>query len=226
MEPPDNRGVAANERLTAMAGAALLVVFVVEVATVSNLGTLLSIHVFVGVLMVGPLVVKLGSTGWRFVRYYTGNPAFVRQGPPRLWLRLLAPLVVASTLAVVGSGFALVVTGPARPGPFVVLHVISFLVWMPAMAIHVAGHFLEVPRLIARDWRRDASDPAPELRLRHGVTLGTLAAGAIAALLLSPVAAPWTAWVDAGNAPGHAFLVVGLCLAASGLLVTWLLRRW
>src|SRR5207245_2623166 len=45
---------------------------------------------------------------------------------------------------------ALVVTGPASPGPFVALHVISFLVWMPAIAIHVIGHFLEVPRLIAR----------------------------------------------------------------------------
>jgi hypothetical protein len=226
MEPSDNRGVAANERLTAMAGAALLVVFVVEVATVSNLGTLLSIHVFVGVLMAGPLFVKLGSTGWRFIRYYTGNPAFVRHGPPRLWLRLLAPLVVASTLAVVGSGIALVVTGPASPGPFVALHVISFLVWMPAMAIHVAGHFLEVPRLITKDWVRGAPDPVPGRRLRPGLTLGTLAAGAIAALLLSPAAAPWTAWVDAGNAPGHAFLVVGLGLAAAGLLVTRPFRLW
>jgi len=104
--------------------------------------------------------------------------------------------------------------------------VISFLLWMPAMAIHFAGHFLEVPSLIAKDWRRGAGDPAPGRRLRPGVTLGTMAAGAVAALLLNPAAAPWTAWVDAGNAPGHAFLVVGLCLAASGLLVTWLLRWW
>jgi hypothetical protein len=222
----DNPGVAANERLTAMAGAALLVVFVVELATVSNLGTLLSVHVFVGVLMAGPLAVKLGSTGWRFVRYSTGNPAFVRHGPPPLPLRLLAPLVVASTVAVVGSGIALVVTGPASPGPFVALHVISFLVWMPAIAIHVIAHFLEVPRLIAKDWRRGAPDPVPGRRLRPGVTLGTLAAGLIAALLLSPVAAPWTAWVDAGNAPGHAYFVVGLGLAAGGLLVTRLFRWW
>src|SRR5215831_9785529 len=174
MQRSDNRGVVANERLTAMAGAALLVVFVVEVATVSNLGTLLSAHVFVGVLMACPLVVKLGSTGWRFVRYHTGNPAFVRHGPPRLWLRLLAPFVVASTLAVVGSGFALLVTGPARPGPFVALHVISFLVWMPAIAFHVLAHVRQVPRLIAKG------------RTPGAVTLGALAAGAVAALLLSP----------------------------------------
>jgi len=226
MQRSDGRGVAANERLTAMAGAALLVVLVVELATVSNLGTLLSVHVFVGVLMAGPLVVKLGSTGWRFVRYYTGNPAFVRHGPPPLPLRVLGPLVVASTLAVVGSGIALVVTGPASPGPFVALHVISFLVWMPAIAIHVMGHFLEVPRLIAKDWKRDAPDPAPGRRLRPGVTIGMLAAGTIAAVILSPVAAPWTAWVDAGSAPGPAFLAVGLGLAAVGLLIARLFRWW
>ena len=226
MQRSDNRGVAANERLTAMAGAALLVVFVVEIATVSDLGALLSVHVFVGVLMAGPLAVKLGSTGWRFVRYYTGNPAFVRHGPPPLRLRLLAPFVVASTLAVVGSGIALVVTGPASPGPFVALHVISFLVWMPAIAIHVIGHLPEVPRLIGKDWRRGAPDPAPGRLFRPGVTLGMLAAGAIAALLLSPAAATWTAWVDARDAPGAAFFVVGLGLAAAGLLVTRLFRWW
>lgn len=38
----DNRGVAANERLTAMAGAALLCSDLVELATLSSLGTLLS----------------------------------------------------------------------------------------------------------------------------------------------------------------------------------------
>jgi hypothetical protein len=226
MQRSDDRGVAANERLTAMAGAALLVVFVVELATVSNLGTLLSVHVFVGVLMAGPLAVKLGSTGWRFVRYHTGNPAFVRRGPPPLPLRLVALPVVASTLAVVGSGIALIVTGPASPSPFVALHVISFLVWMPAIAIHVIGHLFEVPRLIAKDLRRGAPDPAPGRRLRPGVTLGMLAAGAIAALLLSPATAPWIAWVDAGSAPGQAFFAVGLGLAAVGLLVARLFRWW
>ncbi len=29
---------------------------------------------------------KLGSTGWRFVRFYTGHPELVRKGPPRTLL--------------------------------------------------------------------------------------------------------------------------------------------
>ena len=196
----------ANRRLTAAAGAALLAAIVAELATLAHLGTLLSVHVFVGVLMAGPLTVKLGSTGWRFVRYYAGSPAYVREGPPPLALRMLAPLLVASTVAVIGTGFALVVTGPARPGPFVALHVISFLVWMPAIAVHLLAHFRQVPRLIAKG------------RTPGAVTLGALAAGAVAALLLSPAAAHWTAWMDTSNAPGAAFIVVGLVLAALGLL--------
>ncbi len=73
-----------NRRLTAAAGAALLTTIVAQLATLANLAALLSVHVLVGVLMAGPLAVKLGSTGWRFVRYYAGSPAYVCEGPPPL----------------------------------------------------------------------------------------------------------------------------------------------
>ena len=76
-------GVVGNERLTALAGAVLLVLILVELVSSANLHALLPLHVFVGVLLAGPLVVKLGSTGYRFVRYYTRSPAYVRSGPHR-----------------------------------------------------------------------------------------------------------------------------------------------
>jgi len=96
-------GVIGNERLTALAGAVLLVLILVELVSSANLHTLLPIHIFFGVLLAGPLVVKLGSTGYRFLRYYTRVPAYVRSGPPRLPLRVLAPLLLVTTLVVVGS---------------------------------------------------------------------------------------------------------------------------
>ncbi|TMF52500.1 MAG: hypothetical protein E6I32_00570, partial [Chloroflexi bacterium] len=86
--------VVGNERMTTLAGAVLLVLIVVELVTVPSLRALLSVHVFVGVLLAGPLTVKIGSTGYRFLRYYTGSPAFVRKGPPRLALRVLSPLIL------------------------------------------------------------------------------------------------------------------------------------
>lgn len=196
----------ANRRLTAAAGAALLAAIAAELATLANLGALLSVHVFVGVLMAGPLTVKLGSTGWRFVRYYAGSLTYVREGPPPLALRMLAPFLVASTLVVVGTGFALVITGPAHPGPFVAMHVISFLVWMPTIAIHLLAHIRQVPRLLVK-----GLTPG-------GVTFGAVAAGTVAAFLLSPIAASWNSWMDTGHAPGTAFIVAGLVLATLGLL--------
>src|SRR5271165_1616785 len=64
-------GVIGNERLTALTGAVLLVLFLVMLVSTVNLQALLPLHIFVGVLLTGPVIVKLGSTGYRFVRYYT-----------------------------------------------------------------------------------------------------------------------------------------------------------
>jgi hypothetical protein len=127
-----DRGVVANERPTGFAGALLMILALAEVLTVPALRSLLSVHFFVGVLLVGPLAVKTSCTGWRFLRYYTRAAAYRRKGPPGPLLRfVVAPLLLASTLMLVGSGIALAATGPA-PQPLVVLHVLSFVVWLPA----------------------------------------------------------------------------------------------
>ena len=215
--------VVGNERLTGLAGAVLLVLIVVELATVPTLGALLSTHVVVGVLLAGPLLVKLGSTGYRFVRYYTGSPAYVRKGPPRLPLRLLAPLLVVTTLVVIGSGIGLVVTGPTQAGSLVLVHGLSTLIWFPLIAIHVFAYVRRVPRLITDDWSTHPAEHAPGRGLRLGVTLGALLAGAVAALLLFPGAAPWVVLNQTGEKiPGA--LIAGLALAIVVLLVTRPLR--
>src|SRR5258708_13853753 len=149
-------GVVGNERMTALAGAVLLVLILVELVSAAILRTLLSVHVFVGVSLSGPLVVKLGSTGNRFLRYYTGSPAFVRRGPPRLALRVLPPLLIPTTLAVTGTGTGVMVTGPRSAGLLLPLHGISVLVWLPLIAIHVFAYVWRVPRLVAKGWSKRA----------------------------------------------------------------------
>ena len=59
-------------------------------------------------LLIPPVLLKIGSTGWRFVRYYRGSPAYRRKGPPPALLRLLGPVVVILTVGVLASGVALV----------------------------------------------------------------------------------------------------------------------
>ena len=48
----------------------LLVLLAVEGVTILFLRPLLSVHIFVGMLLIPPVALKLGSTGYRFVRYY------------------------------------------------------------------------------------------------------------------------------------------------------------
>jgi len=210
-------GVLGNERLTALAGAVLLVLIAVEVATVSTLRALLSVHVFVGVLLVGPLAVKFGSTGYRFVRYYTGSPAYLHKGPPQLTLRVLAPLLVASTLAVISSGIALVVVGPPHAGLLLPMHVLSALFWLPVLAIHAYAYIRRVPTSLAEEWSNDAAVQVWGRQNRLGVNMVALLGGLIAAAMLLPVANPWVAWMDTHGA-GPGFFIVGMTLVMFALL--------
>jgi hypothetical protein len=221
----DRSAVVGNERLTALAGAVLLVLIVVELVTVPTLRALLSVHVFIGVLLAGPLAVKLGSTGYRFLRYYTGSPAYVRKGPPRLTLRVLAPLLLATTLVVIGSGIGLVVTGPDHPGPLLLVHGMSTLLWLPLLAIHVFAYLWRLPRSLADDWSNHPAEYTPGRGLRLGVNLGAGLCGVLAAILVLPVAAPWSAWITTtGNGPGPFLLITGMLVVALALLAAQLLR--
>jgi hypothetical protein len=97
-----------NERLTAVVGLLLIVPIVVELVTiVLGVHTFMSLHVFVGVALIPPVLLKLGSTGWRFGRYYTRNREYVAVGPPQLAMRMLAPLLVVATVVLFGSGVAM-----------------------------------------------------------------------------------------------------------------------
>ncbi|MFL5655447.1 MAG: hypothetical protein ACJ8CB_14885 [Ktedonobacteraceae bacterium] len=176
--------------------------------------------------MVGPLAVKLGSTGYRFLRYYTGSPVYVRKGLPHLPLRVLAPGLVATTLVVIGSGIGLVVTGPLYPGPLLLMHGLSTLLWLPLIAIHVFAYLWRALRSLADDWSKHPGRSLQKARgLRLGVNLGALLGGAIAALLVLPVAAPWSTWITTtGNVPGPFLIFAGLLVTALALLTAKLLR--
>ncbi len=109
---PRTGGPAGNAALTAWIGLALLLLFLAELLTLLDVTGLISWHIVIGVLLVPPALVKTATTGWRILRYYTGHPAYRQAGPPPLLLRLLGPLVVLTTLAVLGSGLVLIAIGP------------------------------------------------------------------------------------------------------------------
>jgi len=147
-------GVAANARLTAANAAVLLVLLAAEGVTVLRVRALLMPHVFIGVVLIPPVLLKVASTGWRFARYYSGVPAYRRKGPPPLLLRLLGPVVVILTVVLLASGVGLLLVSPSWLALLLKVHKASFVLWFGAMTIHVLGHLGEVFRLAPRDWPR------------------------------------------------------------------------
>jgi hypothetical protein len=186
-------GTTGNERLTAATGAVLIVLLAIIGVTIVSLSPLLWVHLFVGMLLLGPLALKLGSTGYRFVRYYTANRIYREKGPPPAPLRLIAPIVVASTLTVFASGVALLFAGPSSRGTLLPIHKVSFFVWVAFMAIHVLAHLPAVARALHADY----VDPAvsghqtPGRNGRALSLLGALVGGVVIAILVIPQFAPW-----------------------------------
>jgi hypothetical protein len=143
-----------------MTGAVLLVLLAVEGFTILRLGRLLTLHFFLGMLLLGPVALKAGSVIYRFVRYYTGSAPYRRKGPPALLLRLLGPVIMLLTACVFGSGLMLAVTGPGQ-GPWLLLHKASFILWFCAMAIHVLAYLPRLPRLLAAEARGTLAEAGP-----------------------------------------------------------------
>jgi hypothetical protein len=186
-------GVAGNARITGASAATLLVLLAAEGATIPFVGPLIGPHVFIGMLLIPPVSLKLASTGYRFARYYAGSPPYRRKGPPSLPMRLLAPGVVLSTVALFATGVALALAGPDSGGPLGFLHKASFILWFGLMTIHVLGHVLEVPSLALSDWRRAGGREAAlaGAGLRIVLVSAALLAGLALALATISLAGPW-----------------------------------
>lgn len=179
-------GVAGNARLTGTVGAVIFVLLAIEGVTILRVQRLISAHVFVGMLVVPPVVLKIGTTTYRFARYYTGDPAYTRKGAPPLVLRLAGPLVVVTSVAVLATGIAALAAGPGTHW-LLEAHKASFILWFPLMTVHVLGHVIETPALALADWTRRArhADDAPARAAvtRAAVMLVTLGAGVVLAVL-------------------------------------------
>ena len=120
-------GVAANARLTASNAVVLLVLLAAEGVTILRVRDLLTPHVFIGMVLVPPVLLKAASTGWRFARYYRGAPAYRRKGPPPLLLRLLGPAVVILTVVLLASGVGLLLVGSSWLPLLLKVHKASFV---------------------------------------------------------------------------------------------------
>ena len=185
-------GIVGNERLTASIGLVLVILLAAEAATLSSLRSMLLLHMSLGLVIVPVVAVKLGSAGWRFVRYYTGSAAYREKGPPHILLRLLAPTLVGATVVLLGTGVALVIASPAR-GPILDLHRASFALWVWLLAAHVLAHVGRAFRATRADLESpERSGAGP--RMRRYLLASAIVAGLVLALATLPRQHAWVDW--------------------------------
>jgi len=192
-EPSDRApGVEANARLTATTGLVLVVLFFFEGLTIPVVGQFLSWHVAIGLALIPPVILKLGSTLWRFGHYYLRDPRYRRAGPPHPLLRVLGPIVIVTTAAVIATGVALWLAGPHQALLFQ-LHRITFVLWFGVVAVHLLAHAWRATRLAAADsrsLRRRAERSGA--RTRRVVVAVSLALGLAVGLVSTTVTTGWS----------------------------------
>jgi hypothetical protein len=169
----DDVGVAGNARLTGMTGAVIFTLLAVEGLTIRGVGEHLTLHVFIGMMLIPLLLLKTLSTGYRIVRYYRGTGAYVRRGAPPFLLRVLGPFVVVFSFAVVATGIFAIVSG--RDSRWLTIHKVTFIVWFVVMTVHVLGHFIETTHLAVADVAGNARISGAAMRV--GVTVTALFLG-------------------------------------------------
>jgi hypothetical protein len=181
-----------NERLTSSTGLVLIVLALAEIATLLiGLGSTLSWHVAVGLALIPPIALKLASTGWRFVRYYTRNAHYRERGAPQIVMRTLAPLLVAATIALFGSGVAMGVLHGHALQLARSVHGPASVVWLIVVGLHVLVYLRHAFRSAAADVDPSTRREAAGARLRGSVVGAAVAAGLILALVTLPDQHPW-----------------------------------
>ena len=182
-------GVEGNERLTIATAAVLIALLIAEGITILFIGGLLSVHMFIGLVLIPPVLLKLISTGYRFARYYTRAPSYRKKGPPAAPLRLLAPVLVVSTIAVFATGIALLLHGHPSDR-LLFLHKAAFFVWSAAFGVHFLAYLPRVVRSLGAGGLAPHRPP-PGSGLRGTLVAAALGAGLALALSLTSAISAW-----------------------------------
>jgi undecaprenyl-diphosphatase len=186
-------GVEGNRRLTSVTGAVQVGVLTVVILSGVVFGSVPWLHFVSGFVAIPLTLLKLGSTGYRFVHYYVARSQPFRAAGPPTWLpRLLAPVLVASAVVALVTGSVLFFQGTTH-GTWASLHTDSAVVFIVAVIAHLAVHARTSYLATAAELRRPRSVEAPRgLGTRRAAVLGACVAGLLlgAGLVL---AYPWNA---------------------------------
>jgi hypothetical protein len=132
-------------------------------------------------------------------RYYAGNRAYRKAGPPPMAFRVLGPLVVVTTLALLGSGVSLILITPASArsaflslGPLqisaLMMHKGVFVIWAAVTGLHTLARIVPAFSLTVM---RPSAPLASGSRARAAALAVTTVVAIAAAVVAIPLAKPW-----------------------------------
>jgi hypothetical protein len=179
-----------NEILTSVVAIVLTALLVAEGVTIVHMRGLVGAHMFVGMVLIPPVALKLGSTGYRFVRYYARARAYRAKGPPLLPLRITAPVLVASTVVLLTSGVLLMAEGHVSRA-LLQIHQTSFVVWLVVFVPHLLWYTPRVVRSLLADWGEARRIAVPGSGLRAMLVAASVGGGAALAIALLPTIDMW-----------------------------------
>ena len=177
-------GTEGNEALTVAAAVVLTLLLVAEGITLLKMDSLLSVHMIIGLVLIPPVLLKIGSTGYRFARYYTHSRPYMDKGPPPMLLRLSRPGPGADHVGIFVTGVLLLALGH-KSDQLLFLHKASFIVWAGVFGIHFLWHLPGMLRSLPDYRRGDRARRVPGSGLRGMLVAASLGAGIALAITLA-----------------------------------------
>ncbi|HWE63646.1 MAG TPA: hypothetical protein VHB98_18180 [Chloroflexota bacterium] len=168
-----------NYRLTALTGDVLVPLLALVFVTGVFKDAWWHAHYVVGFVLIPVVALKLASTGYRALRYYTRDPIYVAEGPPALLPRLLAPLLTLSMATALATGVILFAER-SRSGVLSTIHIYSAVVSAVLIGLHFRIYVAGALAATHRELRARLSLPG---RLRLAVVVAALVLGIILAIL-------------------------------------------
>lgn len=179
-------GVEANARLIGYASVLLVIPLAAEIITGIRPGLLA--HALIGFLLLPLVLLKLGGVGYRFVRYYGGDPRYRAAGPPLLLLRVLGPVLVLVTIVLFATGIELWLFGFRFGTPWLTLHKVAFVIWFLAITVHTLAYLRRAPELAFAD----SQTHLVGVTARRSLVVASLVVGAALVVAMLPFASPFS----------------------------------
>ncbi len=183
-------GPPGNEILTSATAAVLTLLLMAEGVTLLDLDPLKVEHMFIGLILIPPVVLKLSATAYRFVRYYTGSRPYREKGPPHILLRSFAPILVVSTVVIFATGAWLIAVGH-RSDILLTAHKAAFVVWSGAFGIHFFAHLPRMARSLRDDWTRSRRQTVRGSSLRATLLALSIGGGVALAIVALSLIEGW-----------------------------------